>query len=74
LYGFLFVKPFNALSHLTARAIDLGGIDMTFTNFGELAREVGRGFSRLQRGYARSYALVMFAGVVLVLAMFLVFR
>lgn len=74
LYGFLFVKPFNALSQLFARALDLGGIDMTFTNFGELAREVGRGFSRLQRGYARGYALVMFAGVVLVLAIFLVVR
>lgn len=74
LYGFLIVKPFNSLAQLTARAIDLGGIDMTFTNFGELAREVGRGFSRLQRGYARGYALVMFVGVVLVLTMFLVFR
>ncbi|MBL8046764.1 MAG: hypothetical protein JNL09_09495, partial [Anaerolineales bacterium] len=74
IYGFLIVKPFNALSQLTARAIDLGGIDMTFTNFGELAREVGRGFSRLQRGYARGYALVMFVGVVVVLALFLVVR
>jgi NADH-quinone oxidoreductase subunit L len=73
-YGFLIVKPFNALSQLTARAIDLGGVDMTFTNFGELAREVGRGFSRLQRGYARGYALVMFVGVVVVLALFLVVR
>lgn len=73
-YGFLIVKPFNALSQLTARAIDLGGVDMTFTNFGELAREIGRGFSRLQLGYARSYALVMFVGVVVVLALFLVVR
>jgi NADH-quinone oxidoreductase subunit L len=74
LYGFLIVRPFNTLSQITARALDLGGVDASFTNLGELARATGRGFSRFQRGYARGYALVMFVGVVVVLALFLVVR
>ncbi|MGQ0603155.1 MAG: NADH-quinone oxidoreductase subunit L [Anaerolineales bacterium] len=72
LYGFLIVRPFNTLSQVTARALDLGGVDGTFNSLGELARAVGAGFSRFQRGYARGYALVMFVGVVVLLAAFLV--
>jgi len=74
LYGFLIVRPFNTLSQITARALDLSGVDASFTNLGELARATGRGLSRFQRGYARGYALVMFVGVVVVLALFLVVR
>ncbi|MBP7690981.1 MAG: NADH-quinone oxidoreductase subunit L [Anaerolineales bacterium] len=74
LYGFLIVKPFTTLAYVTARAFDLGGVDMTFNNLGELARAVAGGLSRFQLGYARRYALVMFVGVVAVLAYFLVAR
>jgi NADH-quinone oxidoreductase subunit L len=74
LYGALFVRPFNSLAQLTARALDLGGIDMTFNSLGDLARQFAGRFSRFQLGYARGYALVMFVGVVVVLAYFLVVR
>ncbi len=74
LYGFLVVTPFNTLSQLAARALDLGGVDMTFNNLGELARAVGAGLARFQLGYARRYALVMFLGAVAVLAYFLIAR
>jgi NADH-quinone oxidoreductase subunit L len=72
LYGLLVVRPFNTLSAVAARALDLGGIDMTAENLGDLARAVASTFSRFQLGLARRYALVMFTGVVLVLAYFLV--
>ncbi len=74
LYGRLVVRPFHTLSQVTARALDLGGVDMTFNNLGELARAAAAGFSRFQLGYARRYALVMFAGAVAVLVYFLMAR
>ena len=74
LYGLLIVRPFNTLSQIIARAFDAIGVDGTFNSLGELARAAGRGFSRLQQGYARGYALVMFVGAVVVLALFLVVR
>ncbi len=74
LYGVLFVRPFEALAQLTARALDLGGIDMTFNSLGDLARQLASRFSHFQLGYARGYALVMFLGVVAVLAYFWVVK
>ncbi len=32
------VRPFNTLANVATRALDLGGVDMTFTSLGELAR------------------------------------
>ncbi|MBL8056523.1 MAG: NADH-quinone oxidoreductase subunit L, partial [Anaerolineales bacterium] len=74
LYGFLVVRPFNTLAYVAARALDLGGVDMTFTNLGELVRAAAGGLSRFQLGFARRYALVMFVGAVAVLAYFLIAR
>jgi hypothetical protein len=47
---------------------------MTFNSLGDLARQFAGRFSRFQLGYARGYALVMFVGVVVVLAFFFVVR
>jgi NADH-quinone oxidoreductase subunit L len=74
LYGVLFVRPFDVLAQLTARALDLGGVDMTFNNLGDLAKQLADRFSRFQLGYARGYALIMFLGVVALLAYFFVAR
>jgi NADH-quinone oxidoreductase subunit L len=64
---------FNTLSRFTAEFLDLGVVDGLISALpAALARAVAGGFRRLQTGYVRGYALVVFLGVVLVLG-YLVF-
>lgn len=65
---------FNSLSRFSADFIDLGVVDGLISAMpGALARGVAGGFRRLQSGYVRSYALIVFLGVVLVLGYLLLF-
>jgi NADH-quinone oxidoreductase subunit L len=66
---------FNTLAHFTADFIDLGVVDGLISALpAVLARAVARGFRRLQSGYVRGYALVVFLGVVVVLGYLLFAR
>jgi NADH-quinone oxidoreductase subunit L len=64
---------FNTLAHFAADFLDQGVVDGLISGLpAALARAVARRFRRLQSGYVRGYALVVFLGVVLVLG-YLVF-
>ncbi len=66
---------FNTLSRFTADFVDLGVVDGLISGMpAVLARAVARGFRRLQSGYVRGYALVVFLGVVAVLGYLLFAR
>jgi len=65
---------FNTFARLLAVGVDLGGIDAIANGLGEFARTVAASFRNLQRGYVRTYALMMFIGVVAVLSYFLLVR
>jgi len=59
---------FNSLSRFTADFVDKGAVDGLISDVpAALARAVGGGLRRFQSGYVRSYALLVFVGVVLVL-------
>jgi NADH-quinone oxidoreductase subunit L len=59
---------FNTLSHFTAEFIDLGVVDGLISALpAALAQAVARRFRRLQSGYVRGYALIVFVGVVAIL-------
>jgi NADH-quinone oxidoreductase subunit L len=66
---------FNTFARFTADFLDLGVVDGLVSGMpAALARAVARGFRRFQTGYVRSYALVVFLGVVLVLGYLLFAR
>jgi NADH-quinone oxidoreductase subunit L len=59
---------FNTLSRFSADFLDLGVVDGLISALpAALVRATARGFRRFQSGYVRSYALMVFLGVVLVL-------
>ena len=58
------------MARVIARGFDQGGIDLVANGFGDLVRFIADGFSGFQRGLVRAYALVMFLGVVALLAWF----
>ena len=70
LYDFFIVRPYETMAQVIARGFDQGGIDLVANSLGDLAREIAVGFSGFQRGLVRAYALVMFLGVVALLAWF----
>ncbi len=70
LYAYFIVKPYQMMAQVIARGFDQGGIDLVANGLGDLARGIGTGFSGFQRGLVRVYALVMFLGVVALVAYF----
>jgi NADH-quinone oxidoreductase subunit L len=66
---------FNSLSRFTAGFVDASLVDGMISGMPAFfARSVARGFRRFQSGYVRNYALMVFAGVVLVLGYLLLTR
>ncbi len=63
LYGFLFVKPYQALAGFFAGWLDQGVIDGIVNGFGALSRGLAGLWSKLQNGYVRSYAAWVALGV-----------
>jgi NADH-quinone oxidoreductase subunit L len=63
----VFAGGYRALTHFLAVPIDLGFIDGIANGLGSGAKSLSRTFGRLQTGYVRNYALVVFLGVVLIL-------
>ncbi len=70
----LLAGVFNAVSRVLAVGVDLGGIDGLANGLADWTRGLAGWFRRLQAGYARGYALVIFAGVIAVLGYFLIAR
>ncbi len=68
LYDFLFVRPAKETAQFIGQLFDPRGIDGVVNGLGALARELGGVLRRWQNGLVRSYALTVFAGVVLVVA------
>jgi NADH-quinone oxidoreductase subunit L len=66
---------YNAFARFSAEFLDLGVVDGLISQVpAALARAVAGGFRRFQSGYVRSYALVVFVGVVAVLGYLLFVR
>ncbi len=63
---------FFGLADILANPVDLGVIDRTSELLAKGTDRFSRGLSTLQSGFARVYALVVFAGVVIILS-FLIF-
>jgi NADH-quinone oxidoreductase subunit L len=71
-YQFIIVRPYDALARFSASAIDQDLIDGIVNGFGAVVALVASVWRRLQNGYVRSYALMIFLGVVAILT-YLVF-
>jgi len=68
LYDFVTVQPIRSTAAFIADIADAKGVDGIVNGLGSLAREVGSALRGWQSGYIRSYALSIFAGVLLVVA------
>jgi NADH-quinone oxidoreductase subunit L len=66
------VKPLRSLGDLLADAVEVRGIDASVNGFARFVGLVGEGVRRLQSGLTHHYALAIFAGVVLLIAYFVV--
>lgn len=66
-YHFLIVRPYEAVARFSAGAVDQGFIDGIVNGFGALVALLAGWWRRLQNGYVRSYALMIFLGVVAIL-------
>jgi NADH-quinone oxidoreductase subunit L len=66
------VEPLRLLGGFLAETVEVRGIDRAVDGLAQLVGLAGEGLRRLQTGLVRNYALVMLAGVVLVLAYFVV--
>jgi NADH:ubiquinone oxidoreductase subunit 5 (subunit L)/multisubunit Na+/H+ antiporter MnhA subunit len=60
------------LAGFFADTVEVRGIDGAVNGLAKLAGLAGEGVRRLQTGLVRNYALAMFAGVVALLAYFIV--
>jgi NADH-quinone oxidoreductase subunit L len=68
LYGLLFVRPFKALGGFFWQVVDDGLVDGAVNGVGRALGGVGQLGRRWQTGYARSYALsILLGGVILAL-------
>lgn len=63
---------FNTFSQLLAQGVDLGFIDAIANGLADLSQGIAGLFRRAQTGYVRSYALLVFVGVVVVVGYFLI--
>lgn len=64
-------RGFDAISKLLSQPLDVGVIDGTVNGVGWLAQRAANWMRGLQTGYVRMYAVVLFIGVVAVVAMML---
>lgn len=67
LYGAVFVTPFRALARMLGEGVDRGLINRVGDGLGAALAGLSRGVRAAQSGYARSYALAMLLGAVVVL-------
>ncbi|BCX04528.1 MAG: NADH-quinone oxidoreductase subunit L [Candidatus Roseilinea sp.] len=70
IYASAIVKPFYAISTVCAQVLDVGVIDGAVNGVGRLFRSLGGSLRGLQTGFVRNYGLIMLAGVVVVVAYF----
>lgn len=68
----LIARGFRGFARFLAEPVDLGVVNGIANGLARLATVLGRGFSLLQTGYVRNYALMVFFGVVLMIG-YLVF-
>ncbi len=68
LYDYAVVQPIQAIAAFVADIADAKGVDGIVNGLGSLAKGIGSALRGWQSGYIRSYALSIFAGVVLVVA------
>jgi len=73
LYDVLFVQPARALAEFVGDLFDPKGIDGVVNGLGVVARELGDVLRRWQNGLIRSYALTLFAGVLLVVVYYVLY-
>jgi NADH-quinone oxidoreductase subunit L len=66
-YAAVIIRPYRALANFLSNPVDLGLIDGLNAGLGWLMQALAELVRRAQTGYVRSYALVVFLGVVLVL-------
>jgi NADH-quinone oxidoreductase subunit L len=66
-YDAVFVQPAKAFARLTGDVFDVVVIDGAVNGIGELVKRAAAGGRLVQTGAVRTYALVLFAGVVVVL-------
>ena len=67
LYQSIIIRPYDALSRFSASVIDQDLIDGVVNGLGALVALLASFWRRLQNGYVRSYALMIFLGVVAIL-------
>jgi len=73
LYHRLFVQPAVAFARFCANLVDPQIIDGIVNGLGRLAAALGSFLRVLQNGYIRRYALTLFAGLVLMLAYYILY-
>ncbi len=66
-YEALILNPYKAFSEFMANPVDLGVVDRIGGGLAAGTRAVAQGFSRLQNGYIRSYAIWMLFGLVAII-------
>jgi NADH-quinone oxidoreductase subunit L len=70
IYRAVIIQPFYAGAGFLAHIVDLEGIDGIVNGVGAAFSRAGAALGKLQTGFARSYALVMLAGIVAIVAWF----
>jgi NADH-quinone oxidoreductase subunit L len=67
LYGAIIVRPYERLATFLAQPVDQGLIDGIINGFGALVAFTATWWRKLQNGYVRSYAMMIFLGAVAIL-------
>jgi NADH-quinone oxidoreductase subunit L len=67
LYQAVALGPYKKLADFFAHPVDQGVIDGIVNGFGKLAMALAGLLRKLQTGFARTYALSIFAGIILIL-------
>jgi NADH-quinone oxidoreductase subunit L len=74
LYDAIIVRPYQALARVLSVPVDQGIIDGISAGLAWLMKSFGEGLRAVQNGYVRSYALVVFTGVVAILTYIVIAR
>jgi NADH-quinone oxidoreductase subunit L len=64
-------RGYRSMGQLFANPVDLGLIDGLVNGVGWVVQRISGGFSRIQTGYVRTYAVALFLGVVAVVVLIL---
>ena len=65
-------RGFDAIANILSKPVDVGLIDGVVNGIGWLVQRVSRSMRRIQTGYVRVYAVVLFIGVVAVISIYAV--